>query len=156
MKCDFCGRRNHLKRDCYFYKKQSDNIKSIATTQVVTNADGFAFMLGNAKMPEPVSKNKVQFLLDSGATDHIINNCELFDKMIELSLPLQIAVAKTGASISATKMGVLNLITNLGIPGKLENVLYSYEVPYNLLSVSRIQESGMEVIFDKKGVKKKK
>ena len=56
-------------------------------------------------------------------------------------------------SILATKRGFIEVISNKGIHGRLENILYSSsEIPYNLLSVRRLQEKGMTVVFDKEGV----
>ena len=65
-------------------------------------------------------------------------------------------VAKSGISIQATKKGFIDVKTNERIQGRLENVLYSQEVPYNLLSVRRLQEKGMTIVFGKNGVTIKK
>lgn len=45
------------------------------------------------------------------------------------------------------------MVSNIGIEGILKNVLYSPEIPNNLLSVARMQQAGYTVIIDAKGVK---
>ncbi|KOC60032.1 Copia protein, partial [Habropoda laboriosa] len=66
--------------------------------------------------------------------------------------PIKISVTKNGTYITATKRGTIQVVNNMGVEGTLENVLYCHDVPYNLLSVRRMQEAGMEIIFDQKGV----
>lgn len=98
-----------------------------------------------------VPENKVSFILDSGASDHIINREDLFNTFSDISTPLKISVAKSGQFISATKKGTINVTSNLGIQGTLEGVLFCAEAPYNLLSVQKMQRAGMTVIFNQQG-----
>lgn len=64
---------------------------------------------------------------------------------------LKISVAKNGEFISAMKRGTLQVTSNMGIQGCLDGVLYCPEVPYNLLSVSKMQRAGYTVIFSTYG-----
>ncbi|KPI92981.1 Copia protein [Papilio xuthus] len=112
---------------------------------------GFAFMTGEYNNQEQDTVNKITFLLDSGASDHIINREDLFISQIGLPTPIKISVAKHGEYISATKKGTIQVTTNLGVRGTLENVLFCPEVPHNLLSVSRMQQAGYTVVFGQHG-----
>ena len=100
--------------------------------------------------------NNITFILDSGASDHLINREDLTESFIELQPPMKISVAKNGAFVTATKKGKLNVISNMGINGILEDVYYCSEEPYNLLSVKKMQQSGMTIIFNQEGVEIKK
>lgn len=155
IKCNHCGRKNHLKRDCFYYKRmiqnqsnnQEDRPRTIQTVQTTSNSEsGFAFMAGN--LDTKPTKNEIIFLLDSGASDHLVNTLDVFNEVVDLMPPLKISIAKNDVFITATKRGSIPVITNLGIEGVLQDVLYSHEVPYNLLSVRRIQQAGMSVIFN--------
>lgn len=164
MYCDHCGRRNHFKKDCRFFKNQQQNGPSTSNSYRTANniqpcsgeEGGFAFMFSKCKLPAAaenrLSNNEICFLLDSGATDHIVNTLDAFTTYVELPTPLKIGVAKNGTSILAFGKGRIEVNTNLGIPGCIEEVLYSPEVRYNLLSVNRIQKTGMSVIFGNNGV----
>lgn len=164
ISCDHCGRRNHLKKDCYFYKKtinQPKNQPSNNIQYVETNSNqdqdqeqgSFAFMFMEDGSMSDRSNNdtNITFLLDSGATDHVVNTNNMFTTYEELSPPLKIGVAKNGVSVLAVGKGSINITTNMGVEGRLDNVLYSPELPQNLLSVNRIQAAGMTVIFDNQG-----
>lgn len=161
MFCDHCGRRNHFKKDCRYFKKlqqnnQSANFKKSANNIESCNndEDGFAFMISKCKLSANYLENDtVSFLLDSGATDHIVNSKKVFTSYVELPTPLKIGVAKNGASILAFGKGRIEVTTNLNIQGSIDDVLYSPEVRYNLLSVNRIQQTGMSVNFGNNGVK---
>ena len=82
------------------------------------------------------------FLIDSGASDHIVNNDEYFIEWTNLNPPIKIEVAKKGETILATKRGTIKVETNTGSLGTLENVLYSKDLPQNLLSVKRMNKAG--------------
>ncbi|KOC63591.1 Copia protein, partial [Habropoda laboriosa] len=57
-----------------------------------------------------------------------------------------------GTFITATKKGNINVTSNSGIEGVLEDVLYCPDVPYNLLSVRRMQQAGLCVTFNEEGI----
>ena len=155
-KCDHCGRRNHEKKDCYYYNKMKaaeERSRTLQTVQTHDNNEYFAFMnvAENSLISETGASEKVRFILDSGATDHIVNRLDVFTTVENLAIPLQISIAKKGEKIAATKKGVIKIVTNLGVAGVLENVLYSPDVPYNLLSVRRLQHAGMSIVFGDTG-----
>lgn len=164
LKCHHCGRKGHVKKECYHFKRMmGDNqaprtrtLQNIETQQpfISNKSFGFAFMLGAQKPIEHV--NEVTFLLDSGASDHIINRQDLFIHYSRLIIPLKISVAKNGTYITATKRGTIKVTSDLGVQGFLDNVLYCPDVPYNLISVSKMQQAGFTIIFDKYGAKIKK
>lgn len=60
------------------------------------------FMVGECQLIES-DKNKIIFLLDSGASDHIINREDIARNFDNLQKPIKISVAKSGESISTTK-----------------------------------------------------
>lgn len=158
-KCHFCGRIGHFKADCHYFKKhmksimpnnqESRNLQYINTDQEVQKLDnnhqGFAFMAGDFQLT--TSANEIVFLVDSGATDHLINRDDIFESYIDLKPPIKIAVAKNGVFVTATKRGSINVTSSEGVQGTLDNVLYCPEVPHNLLSVKKMQQAGVTVTF---------
>lgn len=156
-KCDHCGRRNHTKNDCYYYKKMVNdpddrNFRTLQTVQTSENSgQNFAFMVSRGVLQRRNETSEITFILDSGATDHLVNQPDVFTTFTKLVSPLKIAVAKSDTSISATMKGTIHVITNQGVKGVLKDVLYAADVPYNLLSVRRIQEAGMSIIFAENG-----
>lgn len=160
MKCHHCGRKGHMKNDCFYYKRMMNQpkttertrtIQAVDTSQPTTSANysGFAFMTGQYQ--ENDEGDKITFLLDSGASDHITNRDDLFLDYTNLQTPLKISVAKDGEFISATKKGTLRVTSDTGVQGLLEDVLFCSEVPYNLLSVSKMQQAGLTIIFGQNG-----
>jgi hypothetical protein len=112
---------------------------------------GFAFMTGDYQIEEDESGEGVTFILDSGASDHMINREDLFSTSTLLPSPFKISIAKMDQFVSATKKGTLNVVSDMGVPGVLEDVLFCPEVPYNLLSVSKMKNAGLSVVFDQQG-----
>lgn len=156
IKCDHCGRRNHLKKDCYFYNQMIERQRTIQTIHPKPKSykdKGFAFMMSRNNSHASKGNKEVLFLLDSGATDHIVNQEDLLTRITDLPTPIEISVAKNDTTVIARRRGSIEVISNLGVKGTLENVLFIPEVPHNLISVPRLQEKGMVVIFDKSGVK---
>ena len=78
-------------------------------------------MAGNLRT---LGTEKIEFIIDSGASHHIINDDSVFEDFINLETPIQIQTAKRGVYILATKEGTIRLTSNTGIPGILEGVLY--------------------------------
>lgn len=162
-KCHYCKKKGHQIKDCWTYQKKilnkNDNERIVQTINThdgdnsSANFSGYAFV---ASCKNFENKSPFNFLLDSGASDHLINDDNLYSDFIELRQPVKISVAKSDTFIIATKRGVINVISNLGFQGVLENVLYCPEVPHNLLSVRQMQKAGMTIVFHQKGVEVKK
>lgn len=153
--CDHCGRRNHERKDCYFLKNNTtgeDNQRTLHTIQTQNEEQRFAFMSAD-QFKNKVSSDltKAYFVIDSGATDHVVKDIDIFKTISTLEKPIKISIAKKGEVINATKIGTIEVKTNLGVTGVLENVLYVPEASTNLLSVSRIQQAGMSIIFGESG-----
>lgn len=157
-KCHHCGRKGHLKKDCYYYKSNFQNsnrdrtIQSIQLTELsrANESTGFAFMIDVNQLKQP--DEGISFLLDSGASDHIVNRHDLFSSHSILKPPMKISIAKRNEFITASSKGTIHVTSTTGIPGVLEEVLYCPEAPYNLLSVRKMQQAGMTIIFNKNGV----
>lgn len=75
--CYFCKRPNHMKKDCAEYKKwkakkeSSTNVAASKGTDKVNSAEqnDYVFSMG---------RNKSGWLLDSGATRHVVNSKQFF------------------------------------------------------------------------------
>lgn len=90
----------------------------------------------------------MRLIVDSGATDHMINDLSLFNGgSYDLDSPVVIATAKNGPSLKAEKAGTI--VTEQCI---LKDVLYAPELSVNLLSVQKVVQSGVEVKFHSQGV----
>lgn len=172
-RCENCGRRNHVTKDCFYLKnkkdKQSDRERTLQMVETFDQLDlrtkpgdhrcnlkevgqSIAFMTSlHGAIPAAEDKQDIRFILDSGATDHIVNDMSVFTSLKILVHPINISVAKMGETIEATGIGSIDVTTNLGINGVLDHVLYVPEATHNLLSVRRMQELGMNIIFSDKG-----
>lgn len=114
---------------------------------------GYIYMVAKENSrSETLARDKIAFILDSGATDHLINRADLAKDFTSLEQPLKFTVARKAAYIAATKRGNLNVISNMGVAGILRNVYYCADIPHNLLSVSRLQEQGYIITFGRDGV----
>lgn len=161
IKCYHCGRKGHTINDCFYYKRGNLNKNNNYNKKIVQTAQSnepstannesssFAFMAGVNIL---TNGSNLSFLLDSGASDHIINKEEYTKEFVDLKPPIKIYIAKNGAYISATKKGNLSVTSNIGVEGIIEDVLYCPDVPYNLLSVRKMQQAGMTIIFNEHGV----
>ena len=154
--CEHCGRKNHNINDCFYFKKNqsNDRERTIQTIQTIDQeSEHIAFMTsvhGTVTIPHDAAE--IKFILDSGATDHIVNDMSVFTSFKALDKPITISVAKMGETIAATGIGSINIATNSGVNAVLERVLYAPEATNNLLSVRCMQEVGMDVIFNKTGM----
>ena len=86
IKCHHCGRKGHIKSNCYYYKRTlqhkgeakknpraniaKQKMRSLKKEKEAQGTRDFAFMAGGC---EDTTKNKITFYLDSGSTYHLIN-----------------------------------------------------------------------------------
>lgn len=87
--------------------------------------------------------------VDSGATDHMVNSLEYFYSIEDLENPIEIAVAKSGVKLMATKIGTVKGTVHNGSECSVKNVLFVKDLSYNLFSIKRCEELGFKIVFDK-------
>lgn len=154
VKCFYCGKPGHKRDDCR-YRIQEDKKKqkkspealfaSIPNTgQEKMVSSYWCAMAGNNKT---TNFGGIDFIVDSGANVHIIKDDNYFQDYIDLPNPVPIQIAKNETFIYAYKRGNVEVTSSFGIPGTLVDVLYCPEAPYNLLSVDRMHDAGLEVYF---------
>lgn len=91
------------------------------------------------------------WFLDSGASDHLVNDESYFSVSSELNSPITISVAKSGESLQAFKVGEINVSQTLN--GKIvrcviKNVLYVPHLRKNLLSAGKIEQNGLSIVLN--------
>ena len=129
MSIHFSGRKNHKKKDSIYYKDSlqynNERKRTVQTVQITdepnnttASTSGFGFMVGGDCHTKT---ENITFLLDSGASGHIVKRDDLFSSFIELQPPMKISIAKNGSFINATKKGTIQVTTNMGIEGVLED-----------------------------------
>ena len=141
LKCFECGAKGHFKRQCSKFLakiKKENNQANVASdnsggnNNVTLLASAFIGKKGNA------------WVIDSGASQHMCNSKNSFCKLEKLEVPIPIEIGD-GTVIDAVGIGKVSLKVNL--PSRksncfLENVLYVPKLFCNLLSISKITESG--------------
>lgn len=94
---------------------------------------------------EKIDDNEINWLLDSGCMDHIINDDRYFDKFIVLKRPVNVHLGNNEI-VKATKIG--NVLSYFNAFGKvnlidMENVFYVKDMRSNLISYSKVTENNM-------------
>ena len=86
---------------------------------------------------------EIDWLLDSGCTDHIINDDKYFDKCMILKEPVNVYFWDNRV-VKATKIG--NVVSYFDLFGKkneviMQNVFYAKDMHTNLISYGKIMEN---------------
>lgn len=143
VRCFKCGKRGHLKMDCRSEKQSSE--AQIATSSKENYSVCFMASFGKTGR----INNESVWILDSGSSDHLINE-EFFNNSYILNSPLKINVAKEDQSMNATKVGSVKAISKVEsekIAIDIKQVYYVPDLRNNLLSVKSLTRSGIEVLF---------
>ena len=156
--CYRCGKQGHIARDCRrsrgngngFVRHEKKNYQEAMTAEN-ENAEvpSFSFMCENNKLG---TMEKFYWYLDSGATEHMVNDRSLLKDLIRLEKPIEIGVAKGGESMTAEFKGMVTVFANVKnekICINVENVLCIPELRCNLLSVRKLDEKGFDIIIQK-------
>lgn len=108
---------------------------------------------GKAK---PKQERRVRFVVDSGATEHLVNDERILEDATDLDKSVEINTAKAGQVLHGVKRGKVTLKSKVGLNKikKLElyNVLFVPELESNLFSVRRASSMGKRVTFLKNKV----
>lgn len=143
--CFFCKMEGHQKRQCSKYiewkskKDAKEKAKNRANAAEEKTTD-FMYSTGNIKGG---------WILDSGATRHVVNYKQFFTELDE-SYQGEIEVASGElVKVNGIGRGKLTLIDNSGSINTAEatEVLYAPKMTGNLLSVSSLVKMGFNVVF---------
>lgn len=151
LQCFGCKQEGHKLADCP-KKKESEtkNVKQKSRAHLAEEGGGVCFV-GVAKgAVAPDESSRLQWFIDSGCSDHLVNDRALFDKLEPLESPVEIAVAKNGETILAKHSGTVRVLAL--VQGKytecfVNNVLFVPELRCNLFSVLRVDQIGMKVTY---------
>ena len=150
LKCFGCNKEGHRVADCPEKKPKPEQSKkkkkSKANVAESGNRKDVCFM-GKAH-PQ---KERMRWFVDSGATDHLVRDKELFSELQRLEKPIEIAVAKDGETIQAEHAGmvkVVSVVNGKQVNCMIKDALYVPKLRCNLFSVLRVEQAGMRVVFE--------
>ncbi|KAG6438785.1 hypothetical protein O3G_MSEX000222 [Manduca sexta] len=123
---------------------------SVVQSAPVTNSFNVEVMSSQVVSKNCDMQNEVSWLLDSGCSDHIINNEKYFCEYKNLNNPVDIRVGD-GFSLKTNKIG--NILMYFNVKGqwlktKIYNVYYVPTMRQNLLSVSSITSNNNVILFN--------
>lgn len=143
--CFYCGKPGHFKRDCR--KLQSDKERRSSSRDVKPTSEERLFYAALKSVSD--KRSREEWFVDTGATDHMSSNKNLFVSLTNVK-EKYISVAKKSETIKVVGVGDIILEGLYGSSGprqRLRNVLYAPDLDSNLLSVSRIVDAGYKVCF---------
>ena len=98
---------------------------------------------------EGESDSEINWLLDSGCSDHIVASDKYFSKYVILKAPIDVSMPD-GKNLKATKLGTIRMYFENGnenVEVILKNVYYVKGIKRNLLSTSKITENNNTVVI---------
>ena len=154
-RCFTCRKVGHTKNECWHNKgprkvanskprrtwKAKVNVaKPIPKDSVATEDQGFVYMVSHNTLDS--------FIIDSGATHHVVRNVKLTYGFKELVDPIQLGSFDKSTNILAVSQGDINIRGDDGRVVLFKDVLYVPNGSANILSVRKLQKSGIKVTFD--------
>jgi hypothetical protein len=141
IKCYNCGIAGHYQRDCRKPKKVRQQGNSRRSTPRANIAEAL-MALG---ITEELTLN--QFILDSGATHHLVNSKKWFTEFSKSSITREVLV---GSNHRLLVFGQGTIALTIGLNGQnitieLKGVLYVPKIKKNLISVGQLTEAGYKV-----------
>ena len=159
VKCFECNKTGHVKKDCYIFiercKKKKENYDKNhgykgKQSLVVKGQDSDDEVTLFVSAVATGDTNTDSWLLDSGASQHMCNNKELFSNLVNICTSVKVEV---GDGRSLTAVGQGSVVLKVNLPNNkvetriLNNVLYVPDLAYNLISVSQVTLGGKVTNF---------
>lgn len=145
LKCFFCKKTSHLKKDCRKYKEWL-KLKSPSNSEQKVNKvenNEFLFHINTESTDD-------KWVVDSGATAHVSNNKQLFDSFTQTKGTVSMA-NNHNETVEGRGNINIDLVNTKGEKARvtLLDVLYAPNIQGNMLSVSKLTSNGYVVLFNK-------
>lgn len=181
-RCFTCGKKNHISKDCWHKKDGKDgnrgkmyrnnfgnrgNNRPKYQQKFTNNSSNLVQQDQQVVQEDPIcflgeenggnQETSLIFFMDSGCTDHLVNDKKVFTNLKMLDKPVRIAIAKSNIFLNAIGVGNINVFSPIDNTNKikctLQNVLYVPDLRRNLLSVKKLEISGLRIVFEEGKVK---
>ena len=156
-KCYECGGENHIRKNCPSLKQRKKNFHGKPVVNTVSSNDNEGIiLLASSVSALNICVNRNDFVIDSGATNHMCFDKSLFKNISNIDENISVKVGD-GSSLPVEGKGDVRI--NIKLPTKrvikchLKNVLYVPKLAHNLISVSQIAQDGKEIKFFKNSCK---
>lgn len=145
--CYYCHKPGHVKKDCFKWQakmKQLQDKRDGAQKESDEEADLVEEVDCNKEdimnTVEEIKNSNAEFILDSGATCHVVNDKDLF---VTQEPAYKIIKGATGSTVAKMTGNVKcgNII--------LENAIYLPQAAHNVVSLKKLFEKGYEVEWNK-------
>lgn len=144
IKCYVCDEIGHKSYECPSSVGQVvDEVAMIARKRI-------------ANQPRNSNEKQVKWILDSGATNHMVNDISCLNSVQNFGKQREIQLAENGKSAYSWKNGTVNCYSDKKVKLVISDVLYVPQLRYNLLSLKKLTSLGLIVVFvGKKAIIKK-
>lgn len=157
-RCHFCRKFGHIKRYCTEFAKSKERKEgrrgaygAVVNQEDDSDSEGIGLLARHALAASSQS-GRNRWIVDSGATSHMCNSRQLFEKFQALDQQLEVTLGD-GHSLKALGRGMVKLSMNMPDAKEkqcvLHDVLWVPELAFNLLSVSKATEAGKTTEFTK-------
>lgn len=152
LKCFFCKRGGHVKKECFKFKEwqkkqfKGEKAKSSDKVNCVEECKEKLFAVNGSGG----NNNNSEWIVDSGATSHVVNNPNLLTKF-DTRQCSQVDVANGGTeSVHGKGSCVIEFVNENGNVAQttISNILYAPQITGNMLSVGKLCDAGFQVCFD--------
>ena len=161
-RCNICKKFNHNESRCWFNPINQNKYQASNTKEQSFNKSNNAnFTKQKVKFMEESqnesafsvqtekdrNKNKLEWIIDSGATSHMTPNIELIKNIKEEQRQISLA---DETYISSEGIGEIQLKNGKDQKLIMKDVLYVPKLKGNLISVSKLTEQNFELTFNKR------
>lgn len=146
VRCYACGKLGHKANVCRSKKKHNEQ-----GHQNSNGSNGYAVLGKTSDEQEMQTKaDEIEFIIDSGATEHLVTESKFLSNLRTLDVPIEILVAKDSETIQVTSAGdiqVKSLVDGREIDLTINEACVAEGLRHNLFSVRRVEMKGGEVSF---------
>lgn len=151
-KCYTCGRKGHISKEC-FMNPDGDNYRpeykrKAAKADRPNDGNNIALLVNEKALATRAETTSRKWMVDSACTRHICNNRESFFNLTETTGTIQVGNKEEIAARGVGSVQVLSTVNGKIIPLLLQNVLYSPDIMYNLISSSQARKNGLRTEID--------